>query len=85
MLDETRALRRDALEILSSLNRDMIIIGEEEIGDSFWAKLANLDKENIMECNAPEAIKGFALPRFLKREILDFGFQEAHKKPRGKV
>mgnify|MGYP001770702175 CR=1 FL=1 len=75
LLDETRALRRDALEVLSSLNRSMVIIGEEEIGDSLWIKLANLDKENIMECNAPEAIKGFALPRFFKREILDLAFR----------
>ena len=74
LLDETRVLRKDALEILSSLNHDMIIIGEEEIGNSFWIKLAKLDKENIMECNIPEAIKGFALPRLFKREILDLAF-----------
>ena len=75
LLDETRALRRDALEILSSLNRDMVLIGEEEIGDSFWIRLANLDKENIMECNAPMAIRGFALPRLFKKEVLDSAFK----------
>ncbi|AKA74674.1 glycosyltransferase [Saccharolobus solfataricus] len=70
LLDETRILRRDALKILSSLNHDMVIIGEEEIGNSFWIKLANLDKENIMECNTPEAIKGFVLPRYFRNEVL---------------
>ena len=74
LLDETRVLRKDALELLSSLSHDMVIIGEEEIGDSIWVKLANLDKENIMECNTPEAIKGFALPRLFKKEILDLAF-----------
>ncbi|BFI76523.1 glycosyltransferase family A protein [Sulfurisphaera ohwakuensis] len=76
LLDETRILRKDALAILYSLNHDMIIIGEEEIGNSFWIGLANLDKENIMECNTPEAIKGFALPRFFRREILNKAFEE---------
>ncbi|BDC17393.1 glycosyltransferase family 2 protein [Acidianus sp. HS-5] len=76
LLDETRTLRKDALALLSSLNHDMVIIGEEEIGDSFWVRLANLDKENIMECNTAEAIKGFALPRFFRREILDKAFEK---------
>ncbi|BAB67063.1 glycosyltransferase family 2 protein [Sulfurisphaera tokodaii] len=75
LLDETRVLRKDALAILSLLNHDMIIIGEEEIGNSFWIRLANLDKENIMECNIPEAIKGFALPRLFRREILEKTFK----------
>ncbi|BCU67957.1 glycosyl transferase family 2 [Sulfolobales archaeon HS-7] len=74
LLDETRTLRKDALALLSSQDHDMTIIGEEEIGDSFWIRLANLDKENIMECNTPEAVKGFALPRFFRREILDRTF-----------
>ncbi|QXJ31862.1 glycosyltransferase family 2 protein [Saccharolobus shibatae] len=76
LLDETRILRKDTLPILSTLNHDMTIIGEEEIGDSFWVRLANLDKENIMECNTSEAIKGFALPRFFRREILDRTFDK---------
>ncbi|QXJ34876.1 glycosyltransferase family 2 protein [Saccharolobus shibatae] len=75
LLDETRMLRKDTLAVLSSLNHDMVIIGEEEIGDSFWIRLANLDKENIMECNTLEAIKGFALPRLFRREILDNAFK----------
>ena len=54
----------------------MVIIGEGEIGDSFWVRLANLDKENIMECNTPEAIKGFALPRYFRKEVLDKAFEE---------
>ena len=84
LLDETRVLRKDALELLSSLSHDMVIIGEEEIGDSFWVKLANLDKENIMECNTPEAIKGFALPRLFKREILNLAFERLKENLGGK-
>ncbi|AGJ62326.1 glycosyltransferase [Saccharolobus islandicus] len=70
LLDETRPLRRDALELLSKNLHDMVIIGERELGNSFWVKAAQLDKDNIMSCNSPEAIKGFALPRLFKRNLL---------------
>ncbi|AEB95031.1 glycosyl transferase family 2 [Metallosphaera cuprina] len=74
ILDETRTLRRDALSVLSALNHDMVIIGEQEIGNTFWLKLANLDKENILECNSIDTVKGFLIPRFFRREILDKAF-----------
>ncbi len=74
MLDETRPLRKDALELLSKKLHDMVIIGEKELGDSIWIKAAQLDKENIMYCNTPEAIKGFALPRLFKRDLLNSVF-----------
>jgi len=70
LLDETRPLRRDALEVLSRDLHDMVIIGERELGESVWVKAAQLDKDNIMYCNSLEAIKGFALPRVFKRELL---------------
>jgi len=70
LLDETKPLRNDALSVLSSNLHDMVIIGEKQIGSSIWIRLAQLDKDNIMYCNAPEPIKGFALPRLFKREIL---------------
>jgi len=70
LLDETKPLRKDALSVLSSNLHDMVIIGEKEVGSSIWVKLAQLDKDNITYCNSPEAIKGFALPRLFKREIL---------------
>ena len=70
LLDETRPLRRDALEVLSRDLHDMIIIGERELGDSVWVRATQLDKENIMYCNSPDAIKGIALPRVFKRELL---------------
>jgi len=70
LLDETRSLRRDALHVLSSNLHDMTIIGEKEVGNSIWTSLAQLDKDNVRNCNAPEAIKGFALPRLFRRDIL---------------
>jgi glycosyltransferase involved in cell wall biosynthesis len=70
LLDETRYLRKDALRMLSSNLHDMVIIGEREVGNSIWTRLAQLDKDNIMNCNAPEAIRGFALPRLFRRDIL---------------
>ncbi len=70
LLDETRPLRKDALELLSKNLHDMVIIGERELGSCFWVEAAQLDKENIMDCNSSEAIKGFALPRLFKRGLL---------------
>ncbi|AOL17306.1 glycosyl transferase family 2 [Sulfolobus sp. A20] len=74
LLDETRVLRRDALEIIDKDRSDMIIIGEREVGDSFWIKLAQLDKDNIMYCNEPDSIKGFALPRVISSPLLSKTF-----------
>ena len=74
LLDETRPLRRDALELLSKDPHDMVIVGEREIGKSLWVRAAQLDKDNIMSCNTPEAIKGFALPRLFRRELLTRAF-----------
>ncbi|ACP37757.1 glycosyl transferase family 2 [Sulfolobus islandicus M.14.25] len=79
LLDETRPLRKDALELLSKKLHDMVIIGEKELGDSVWIKAAQLDKENIMYCNTPEAIKGFALPRLFKRDLLNSVFDRLRK------
>ena len=77
VLDETRMLERDTLKILSSLDYDMIIIGEKEIGDSLWIKLASLDKENVVYCNPVDPLKGISLPRYYKREVLSKAFSSA--------
>lgn len=80
LLDETRPLRKDALELLSKNLHDMVIIGEREIGNSIWVRAAQLDKENILHCNTPEAIKGFALPRLFKRELLTTALERLREK-----
>lgn len=79
LLDETRPLRRDALELLSKNLHDMVIIGERELGNSFWVRAAQLDKDNIMSCNSSEAIKGFALPRLFKRDLLTTALERLRK------
>ena len=46
ILDSTRPLRIDALEILLNYkNYDMVIIKEESLGDGFWVNQAKLLKE----------------------------------------
>ena len=75
LLDETRYLGKDALLTLSSLRRDMIIIHEREVGNSIWIRQAQLDKDNIIYCNPADAIKGFALPRYVRSEILSRAFE----------
>ena len=80
LLDETRPLRKDALELLSKNLHDMVIIGERELGESVWVRAAQLDKENIMHCNSVEAIKGFALPRLFKRDLLTTVFERLRER-----
>ena len=79
ILDETRMLERDTLKLLSSLDYDMVIIGEKEIGDSLWIKLANLDKENVTYCNPVDPLEGISLPRYFKSEVLSEAFSSALK------
>ena len=83
ILDETRIQRKDVLEILSSVTHGMVV-GEEEAGNFLWAKLANLDIDNIIECNKPETIKGFALPRLFKRKTLDLSLNKLKENPTDK-
>ena len=80
ILDETRMLEKDTLKLLSSLNFDMVIIGEKEVGDSFWVRLAQLDKENITYCNPVDPLKGIALPRYFTREVLSKSLSSAFEK-----
>jgi len=80
LLDETRMLEKDALKTLSSLDYDMVVIGEKEVGDSFWVRLAQLDKENILYCNPIDPLKGIALPRYFKSEVLSKAFSSAKEK-----
>ena len=76
-LDETRLLAKGALERLDEMREDMIVIGEGEVGNGFWIMLANLDKQISMKYNldklSPEF--GFILPRFFRREVLDYSFR----------
>lgn len=76
-LDETRLLSKDALERLNEMTEDMVVIGEREVGNGLWIRLADLDKQISMHYNldklSPEF--GFILPRFFKREVLDYSFQ----------
>ena len=75
-LDETRILARNSLERLSTIEEDMVVIGERELGTGVWAKLANLDKQMAMKHNmnrlSPEF--GFILPRLFDRKALDYSF-----------
>lgn len=76
VLDETRVLRKDTLEILSEIEHDMIIVGEAEVGNSsLWIRLAQLDKDNLINCNEPDAVKGFLLPRAFNSELLTKTFE----------
>ena len=81
-LDETRLLAKDALERLNRTTEDMTVVGESEMGNGFWVKLANLDKQISMNYNLdklnPEF--GFILPRYFKRDVLDYSFRALMEK-----
>ena len=76
-LDETRLLAKGALVRLNRMTEDMVVIGEGEVGNGFWVKLANLDKQINMKYNLeklnPEF--GFILPRLFRRDVLDYSFR----------
>ena len=78
LLDSTRPLKN---ETLSSLMKkyskyDMTIIKEDSIGIGFWAeqarKLADISASQFNRLETETL--AFLLPRFYKREVLDFSF-----------
>ena len=81
-LDETRLLAKGALERLNQMTEDMIVIGESEVGNGIWIRLANLDKQISMNYNLdklnPEF--GFILPRLFKRDVLERSFRTLMEK-----
>ena len=80
LLDETRIPEPHLLSILQSMNDDMVIIDERDLGDTFWVNMSNLDKINSIECNGYEAYKGFVLPRYFKSTILTKSFESIRAK-----
>ena len=74
LLDETRIPRYDLLMKLQAMSEDMVIIDERDIGDSFWVRMANLDKINSLECNSFIATNGFVLPRYFRYGLLTEAF-----------
>ncbi|MCL4480404.1 MAG: hypothetical protein M1113_02840, partial [Candidatus Thermoplasmatota archaeon] len=78
LLDSTRPLKN---ETLSSLMKkyskyDMTIIKEDSIGTGFWAeqarKLADISASQFSRLETETL--AFLLPRFYKKEVLDFSF-----------
>jgi hypothetical protein len=70
LLDETRIPARDLLYRLQKIDTDMVIVGEKDIGKSFWVRMSNLDKVNSMECNKIDMSSGFLLPRYFRFDLL---------------
>ncbi|MDG6933037.1 MAG: glycosyltransferase family 2 protein [Nitrososphaerota archaeon] len=79
ILDETRSLGDGLLKALSLTLHDMVLMDEKEVGQSLLVRAAQLDKDNIVYCNSPDPLSGFALPRFFKSSILSDAFQELKK------
>ena len=80
LLDETRIPQRDLLFKLATRKEDMVVIGEKDIGRTFWVRMSNLDKINSIECNSFDMKSGYVLPRYFRAEILDRAFASIRKK-----
>jgi glycosyltransferase involved in cell wall biosynthesis len=84
ILDSTRFLRKDSLELLNKQAEDMVIIREKEVGRGILVKAANLDKRLIMtSANLRKALNnlsGFALPRFFRTSVLSAALESANRK-----
>jgi hypothetical protein len=79
LLDETRIPDRQLLSKLQDIEKDMVVIEERDIGNTFWVNMSNLDKINSLECNGLEANKGFILPRYFKSFLLTQAFKEIRR------
>jgi len=74
LLDETRIPEQNLLERLSNSKSDAVVIQEIDLGNSFWVKMANLDKINSVECNKVNMTNGFVMPRYINFGLLDKAF-----------
>ena len=79
LLDETRIPNKALLERLSFRTEDMVVIGEMDLGDSFWVRISNLDKINSVQCNPLDMNAGYVLPRYFKSSLLTQSFQNIRK------
>jgi len=78
ILDSTRPLKNNALEILSEnyYNYDMVILKEDSLGRGFWVNQAKLLK-NISEMQSKrlnDETLAFLLPRFYNSDLLTRAF-----------
>jgi glycosyltransferase involved in cell wall biosynthesis len=74
LLDETRIISKDLLQLLDGLNYDMVAIGEKEIVKNYWSYLADFDKGKISKIYDP-LVNGYIMPRYYKKQILDIVFK----------
>lgn len=78
ILDSTRPLKNNALEILHKYyyNHDMVIIREDSLGHGFWVSQAKLLKEISEKQNdrLNKATLAFLLPRFYNSNLLTKAF-----------
>lgn len=79
LLDETRIPSSNLLRTLSNNKKDIIILNEEDIGNTFWTRMSNLDKLNSLECNILDMSSGYVLPRYFKSHILSASFNNIRK------
>lgn len=74
LLDETRIPKQNLLQRLSDSKSDLVVINEIDIGNTFWVKMANLDKINSIECNKINMSNGFVLPRYINFDMVSKAF-----------
>lgn len=81
LLEETRFLSPDTLKNLSSLeNTQLAIINELEVGDKLINKINRIDAQLGFENWKEGADTLFVLPRYFRRDVLDFALSAAYSK-----
>lgn len=82
IFDETREIKNNLMEVLSNLEKTQIIaIGEDERVDSYWGRLASLDKRrNLLLTSLDPQTNAYVLPRFFKRDLLEEAFKNIQSK-----
>ncbi len=81
LLEETRLLRSDAVAKLEAVKGvDMAIINELELGSKFINKLNRIDSEMSFRTSISTPENLHILPRYFRKEVLDFSFSRAREK-----
>lgn len=82
-LDETRVLKKNALETLEKLQSDMVIVAEREAGKSIWSRLTDIDRRIVIQSCRPSDLspsRTILLPRYFRRTILNQTFESLRQK-----
>ena len=81
LLEETRFLSENALDLLHNLNNiEMAIINELELGNHLINRLNRFDARNAFQFTSASPNKLYLLPRYFRQDVLSYSLDSISKK-----